>query len=111
MRKPLYYKLCSFLSALIVFHPISAIGNEITARDRTILYLAMMTCLREEGYMTKKEAGEGVHKLLKREGISNDRMLRIMEDTENIQEEIKKVINFFGGCKKIGEDYSYYLKK
>jgi len=111
MRKPLYFRLCLFLSALIVFQPFSAIGYEATARDKTLLYLAIMNCLRDEGYVTQKEGVELVQRLLKREGISIDRAMKIMEDTEDLKTDIKGFIKYYGGCKKMGDDFSHYLKK
>jgi len=85
MRKPLFKKLFSIASALIVSIPLCAIGEELTARETIILTTAIGRCLRDEGYITKEEGVGFTLKMLERDGVSGKehsefcKMMRIYE--------------------------------
>jgi len=111
MRKPLFKKLFSVATALIVSIPLCAIGKELTARDTIILTTAIGRCLRDEGYLTKEEGVGFTLKMLERDGVSGKRALRILQDEEDIRKEVDKTIISLGGCKQIAEEFGKPFRK
>jgi len=104
MRKPLFKKLCSIASALIVSYPLCTMGYEGTAREYLIINFAIGRCLREEGYITKEQTVELSKKAIRKAEISIERAMRLMED-EDLQKDIDIQIKSGGGCKKVVEEY------
>jgi len=109
MRKPLYKKLCSIASALIVSHPLCAIGYEGTAREYIIVHFVIGRCLAEEGYLTKEQEVELHKKALEKAGISVERATRIMKD-EDLPKTVDNKIISRGGCRKIADEFRRNLK-
>ena len=109
MRKPLYFRLCSIASALIVSYSLCAMGYEGTAREYIVVNFVIGRCLAEEGFLTKEQAVELHKKALEKAGISVERAMRIMKD-EDLPKAIDNTIISRGGCRKIADEFRRNLK-
>ena len=93
--------------ALMVFYPSNAnqhISRETTATDLVVGYFAVFYCLIQEGIYTRTEAYKVNAEALKQDGISLEKMVKIMKDP-TFYKRTDNVIKEMGGCREIGKEF------
>lgn len=106
MKNPFSLATISAL-ALMVFYPSNAsqhISKETTATDLVVEYFAVLYCLMQEGIYTRAEAYKVNAELLKQDGISLEKMVKIMQDP-TFYKRTDNVIEEMGGCREIGKEF------